>query len=184
MFFKFCKFILSSFVCCLLSSGCNDTPSCSDMEVVNLVKEISKDHYKDFFKTLKDPFKQSSLALLQGEVNSISSMTGVHTANEDIKNFNLFIKFMLSVVENKDDADKNITEVTNIDKWDVNTITPKSKSPEVLLCSCSANLVWKTPIGKLEQRIEYTAQSIEDTDEIEVVIENLSEIGDLKFSDR
>ena len=58
-------------------------------------------------------------------------MTGGHIANEDIKNFNLFIKFMLSVVENKDDADKNITEVTNIDKWDVNTITPKSKSPEV-----------------------------------------------------
>ena len=172
MFFKFCKFILSSFVCCLLSSGCNDTPSCSDMEVVNLIKEISRDHYKDRFEFEKNPLHQRSLALYQDEIKAIMSVGEPIT--REMGNKFAVANFILSVVENKDEADKNIKEVTNLDKWDVNTIT-QIKPPEELLCSCSANLVWKTPFGNLEQPIEYTVQSIEDTDQIKVVIKNLSD---------
>lgn len=170
--------------CCLMLSGCDKTPSCSDKEVVNLVKEISRDFYKEDLEVLKDPIKRFVFISLQDKFSKLSSMPegtltlmGVDKKSAERKA--ILSGFVLSLVEKKEDADKKISEITNLNKWEVNTITPKSKDPDVLMCSCSANLVWKTPVGNLEQQIEYTAQHTEDKDEIKVVIEDLTGIMDL-----
>lgn len=170
--------------CCLMLSGCDKTPSCSDKEVVNLLKEISRDYYKGGFEELKDPIKKFVVINLQDKFTKLSGMpeatiTLMGLDKKAIDRKLTLSNFLLSVVEKEEESEKNIIDATNLNKWDVNTITPKSKDPNVLMCSCSANLVWKTPVGNLEQQIEYTAQNTEDTDEIKVVIEELTGILDL-----